>query len=231
MPKIQSESIDMILCDLPYGITANKWDNVITLEPLVAQYKRIIKPNGVIALFAQGKFLAELIMANSAMYKYKYAWHKGNAGNFLNARIQPLRVIEDILIFYKSKPTYNPQMGAGKPYVKTRSVKVSANYGDGLKDTRTESNGTRYPLDFVRFKKPNCESRGDRRLHPTEKPVSLLSFLIKTYTNTGDTVLDNAMGSGSTGVAAISNGRKFIGIELNQEYYDMARKRIIEMEL
>ena len=221
MKDIPDKSIDMILCDLPYGTTKNKWDSVIDLNELWTGYERIIKDNGAIILFSQMPFTAELTHSNLKLFKYEWIWEKDNGTGFLNAKKMPLKIHENILVFYKKLPTYNPQMRTGfKPY-KCKQGRHSTNYGLYEQGHITESNGERYPIDIIEFKK-------DSGLHPTQKPVALLEYLIKTYTNEKETVLDNCMGSGSTGVACINTNRNFIGIELSEEYYNIAVRRINE---
>lgn len=225
MHEIPDRSIDMILADLPYGTTQNKWDSVIPLDELWKQYKRMIKPNGVIALSSQGIFTAKIMLSNEKWFKYKITWEKSKSTNFLNAKKQPLRKHEDICVFYKNRPTYNPQMTEGKPYNKgVRKDQTTGSYGD-FKPTHVESAGSRYPTDIVYFK--TAESEGLRKVwHPTQKPVGLLRYLVRTYTNDGDTVMDNSMGSGSTGVACILEGRNFIGIERDEDYFYIAQSRL-----
>ena len=222
MKDISDKSIDMILCDLPYGTTRNKWDSIIPLDKLWEQYERIIKDNGVIVLFSQMPFTAELTHSNLKLFKYEWIWEKDNGTGFLNAKKMPLKIHENILIFYKKLPIYNPQMRTGfKPY-KCKQGRHSTNYGLYEQGHITESNGERYPIDIIEFKK-------DSGLHPTQKPVALLEYLIKTYTNEGETVLDNCMGSGSTGVACKNLNRNFIGIELDENYFNIAKERINEV--
>ena len=218
MKDIPDKSIDMILCDLPYGTTKNKWDSIIPLEELWMQYKRIIKDDGAIALFSQMPFTASLVNSNIKMFRYEWIWEKDNGTGFLNANKMPLKIHENIEIFYKKTPVYNPQMRTGfKPY-KTFTGRKTTNYGD-FDRVETKSSGERYPIDIIKFKK-------DSGLHPTQKPVALLEYLIKTYTNEGATVLDNCMGSGSTGVACVNTNRNFIGIELDEKYFNIAKERI-----
>ena len=217
MVDIPDKSVDMILCDLPYGTTQNQWDSVIPLDELWEQYERIIKNKGVIALTSQGIFTAKLILSNEKLFRYKIVWEKSKPTNFLNAKKQPLRAHEDICIFYKNhknQPTYNPQMSNGTPYNKgTRKNQLSGSYGN-FDPVVVKSDGQRYPLDIVYFK--TAESEGPI-YHPTQKPVELARYLIRTYTNEGDTVLDNTCGSGSFLVAAVLEKRSFIGIEKNEE--------------
>lgn len=220
MKDISDKSIDLILCDLPYGTTHNKWDNVIPMEPLWEQYNRIIKDHGAIVLFSQMPFGASLIMSNPKMFRYEWIWEKNCPVGFLNAKKMPLRKHENILVFYKHLPTYNPQ-GLIKLdesiQEKGSSNRNGGNYGVADKSyIRTHTN---YPTDIITFSK-------DAGYHPTQKPVALLEYLIKTYTNEGDLVLDNCMGSGSTGVACVNTNRDFIGMELNEEYFKIACERI-----
>lgn len=216
MKNIESKSVDMILCDLPYGTTQNKWDSVIPLELLWKEYKRIIKNNGAIVLTSQGVFTAKLILSNEAWFKYKIVWEKSKSTNFLNAKKQPLRKHEDICVFYGKPPIYNPQMTEGEPYDKgVRKDQLTGSYGD-FKPVRVTSKGLRYPTDVVYFK--TAESEG-QVYHATQKPVELGRYLIRTFTNPGDIVLDNACGSGSFLISAIMEERKFIGIEKNEGIY------------
>jgi len=235
MSIIPSKSIDMILCDLPYGTTRNKWDSVIPLDELWIEYERIIKDNGAIVLTSQGLFTAKLILSNEKLFRYKIVWEKSKPTNFLNAKIQPLRKHEDICVFYKKQSIYNPQMIEGEPYNKGfRKDQLTGSYGDFC-TVEVKSAGERYPTDVIYFK--TAESEGDV-LHPTQKPVNLGRYLIRTYTNPGDIVLDNAFGSGSFLVSAVLEARNFIGIEKNEEvhlfkreeidYVEVARKRILE---
>ena len=223
MKEIPDKSIDMILCDLPYGTTKNKWDSVIPLNKLWNKYERIIKDNGAIVLFSQMPFSAELVHSNLKLFKYEWIWQKDNGTGFLNAKKMPLKIHENILVFYKKLPLYNPQMRTGfKPY-KCKQGRHSTNYGAYEQGHITESNGERYPIDIIKFKK-------DSGLHPTQKPVELLEYLIKTYTNENETVLDNCMGSGSTGVACVNTNRNFIGYELDEHYFQIAKERLEQHE-
>jgi site-specific DNA-methyltransferase (adenine-specific) len=223
MAEIPSGSIDMVLCDLPYGTTQNKWDSIIPLDELWKQYERIIKETGVIVLTSQGIFTAKLILSNEKMFKYKYIWVKSKPTNFLNAKKQPLRKHEDVCVFYKNHPIYNPQTSESEPYNKgVRKNQLSGCYGD-FKPVEVKSLGKRYPTDVIYFK--TAESEGEV-LHPTQKPVELGRFLIRTYTNPGDVVLDNAFGSGSFLVAAVLEERNFVGIEKNADVHLFKRKKI-----
>lgn len=223
MKGIPDKSIDMILCDLPYGTTRNKWDSVIPLDKLWEQYEGIIKDNGAIVLFSQMPFTAKLVHSNLKLFKYEWIWQKDNATGFLNAKKMPLKIHENILVFYKKLPTYNPQMRKGfKPYTcKQGRGSSSWNYNENFGGYITENNGERYPVDVIKEKRENG-------LHPTQKPVELLEYLIKTYTNEGEIVLDNCMGSGSTGVACINTNRNFIGFDINKDYIELSKKRIEE---
>lgn len=219
MKKLPDKSIDMILCDLPYGTTRNKWDSVIDLESLWGGYRRIIKDNGAIALFAQTPFDKILGSSNLKMLRYEWIWEKHNATGHLNAKKMPMKAHENILVFYKNLPVYNPQFTEGKPYT-SKGGGYSSNYGEQKDNVVTINNGFRYPRDIVKFK------RDKEKLHPTQKPVALLEYLIKTYTNEDMLVLDNCMGSGSTGIACLNANRRFIGIELDENYYNIAKQRI-----
>ena len=224
LTNIKDHSIDMILCDLPYGTTDAKWDNKIDLSLLFKHYDRIIKENGVVALFNKEPFGDELRHATTKNLKFRYnwVWAKPMAVGFLTSHKMPLRGFENISIFYKKIPVYNPQFTYAKPYKRINANKSSELYTTKYtKATSVSLDGRRYPRDILYFNnviKP--------RYHSTQKPVDLLSYLIRTYTNEGDTILDNCMGSGSTGVAAVKNNRNFIGIELEGKYYQIAKQRI-----
>ena len=222
MKKIPDGSIDMILCDLPYGTTDCKWDTIIPFEPLWEQYNRIIKDNGAIVLFASQPFTTTLINSNLKHYRYNWYWKKNNITGGQFAKYQPLRCIEDICVFYKKMPTYNPQgiMKLDKPILK----KVNKNSFNFKGKNGTLQKYTNYPKHFIEF------SKDTNGVHPTQKPVALLEYLIKTYTNEGDVVLDNCMGSGSTCVAAVNTNRHYIGFELDEKYFDIACKRLDEAE-
>lgn len=238
LPFFPSQSVDLILCDLPYGTTQNKWDSVIPLEPLWQQYTRILKTNGAVILTSQGVFTAKVILSRESWFKYKIVWEKSKPTNFLNAKKQPLRKHEDLCVFYARQPVFNPEMGKGEPYDKgVRKNQLSGSYGDFL-PSHVKSSGERYPTDVVYFK--TAESEGPV-WHPTQKPVELGRYLIRTYTNPGALVLDNAFGSGSFLVAAALEGRNYVGIEKNQDvhlfkrvqvdYVGLAKKRLEEVEL
>lgn len=218
MKTIPDGSVDMVLCDLPYGTTQNKWDAVIPLDALWREYRRICR--GAIVLTAQAPFDKVLGASNLPMLKYEWIWRKEAGSGHLNAKRAPLKDHENVLVFYREQPTYNPQMRLGfKPYVCKQGATKSQNYGSQT-GALTVSDGSRYPLTVIDF------PRDKNKVHPTQKPVALLEYLIRTYTNEGDTVLDNTMGSGSTGVAAVNTGRNFIGIEMDPTYFEVAKKRI-----
>ncbi len=217
MKDIDDKSIDMILCDLPYGTTACKWDTVIPFEPLWGQYERIIKDNGAIVLTASQPFTTVLINSNIKRFRYSWIWEKEQGVNFLMAKKQPLKVHEDICVFSKKQTVYNPQMTEGKPYISGKGD--SGEVTGRVKKVQTKNNGTRYPRSVIQFKR-------ETGLHPTQKPVELCEYLIKTYTNEGETVLDNCMGSGTTAVACINTNRNYIGFELDKQYCDIANERI-----
>ena len=227
MKDIPDKSIDMILADLPYGTTQNKWDSVIPLDRLWKQYKRIIKDNGAIVLFGQGKFTAEMMLSEPKLHRYNLIWDKVLSSGFLNANRMPLRSHEDIMVFYKRLPQYNPQKTKGKPNNSKGKPKQNENNNYGhfeFVDNKDELGGMKHPKSILIFEKPHPSIS----IHPTQKPVELLEYLIKTYTNENELVLDNTMGSGSTGVACINTNRKFIGMELDEEYFEIAEQRIEE---
>jgi len=221
MKDIPDKSIDMILCDLPYGTTACKWDTIIPFEPLWEQYERVIKDNGAIVLTASQPFTTTLINSNIKHFRYSWTWEKEQGVNFLMAKKQPLKVHEDVCVFSKRQTVYNPQMSEGKPYISGKGD--SGEVTGRVKKIQTKNKGTRYPRSVVQFKR-------ETGLHPTQKPVPLFEYLIKTYTNEGKTVLDNCMGSGTTGVACKNLHRKFIGIELDEKYFEIAKNRIDEAQ-
>ena len=232
MKNIRDKSIDCIICDLPYGVTSkNKWDTIIPYEPLWKEYKRIIKDNGPIILFGQDKFTAKTMLSNEKMHRYNLIWNKVLTSGFLNAGKMPLREHEDIMIFYKKLPTYNPQFTEGKPLhgmgEKFKKVKNNNNnYNDfnscNNPSANREGDTKKYPKSILTFPRP----ASSKMLHPTEKPVELLEYLIKTYSNENDVILDNCMGSGSTGVACLNTNRRFIGIELDEKYFNIAKGRL-----
>lgn len=229
MVDIPDKSIDMICCDLPYGATSCQWDIIIPFKDLWSQYHRVIKPNGAIVLFGQEPFSSALRLSNIKEFKYDWYWEKERLTNISQVKRRAGKTIETISVFYNKQCTYNPQMQ--KYYGTPRSNKVKNGRLGILTDNQTKKvieykdNGLRYPTQVLRFQR-DCLTNN---LHPTQKPVALLEFLIQTYTNEGEIVLDNCMGSGSTGVACVHTNRNFIGIELDEEYYNIATKRIGEI--
>jgi site-specific DNA-methyltransferase (adenine-specific) len=222
MKRIENESIDMILCDLPYGTTQNKWDSVIPIMALWNQYKRIIKRNGAIVLTAQVPFDKRLGSTNLSMLRYEWIWEKDAGTGFLNANRMPLKNHENVLIFYRELPTYNPQKTVGQPYT-TKKAHHGTNYGrDTVDEVITKNDGDRFPLTVLKF------NRDKPSVHPTQKPVALFEYLIRTYTNENDLVLDNCIGSGTTAIASLNTNRRFIGIELDPNYHQIAVNRVNE---
>ena len=221
--------VDAIITDPPYGTTACKWDSVIPFGEMWLRLNKLIKPNGAIVLFGSEPFSSALRMSNIKNYKYDWVWEKSKATNFLNAKKQPLRAKENISIFYKNQPIYNPQMKKGEAYNKgVRKEQSEDDVYGSFSQTEVKSDGDRYPRDVLYFK--TAESEGDT-FHKTQKPVALMEYLIKTYTNEDEVVLDFTMGSGTTGVACKNLGRDFIGIELVDKYFDIAKKRIEDTEV
>ena len=224
MKGIPDGSVDMVLTDPPYGTTACKWDSVIPFEPMWEQLKRVTKKNGAIVLFGSQPFTSALVMSNPKMFKYELIWDKVQGKQPFLAKIQPMKSHENIIVFAKSKTKYNPQMWKGKPYTDKRAGQLDkTTHWVGHKRMDYENKSDRYPITIIKANNPNRAGQ-----HPTQKPVALMEYLIKTYTNEGETVLDFTMGSGTTGVACVNTNRKFIGIELDKDYFDMARKRIDE---
>lgn len=230
LPTLADGSVDLILCDLPYGTTQNKWDSVIPLDALWEQYWRVAKPNAAVVLTATQPFSSALVTSDMRRFKYEWIWSKSRVTGVLNAKKQPLRSHEVVLVFYRGQPTYNPQ-GIVDCHKRTgtgisSNGKSSDNYGKiGIQQTEDGKylqTQTGYPRSVL-----SISSEG-KTVHPTQKPVALMEYLIRTYTNEGDTVLDNCMGSGTTGVAAVNTGRRFIGIERDENYFAIARKRIGE---
>lgn len=226
MQTVKDDSIDMILCDLPYGTTKCSWDSVIPVVPLWRTYKRVIKPYGVIVLFAVQPFTTRLISSNQKDFCYCWYWHKNNKTGGILCKRQPMRCIEDICVFIpgkRAKSTYNPQGLKVLNNPRIHQAAKSSNIYNFCNKNPSIQRYTNYPCHLLEFK-----GVGSKRMHPTQKPVELLEYLINTYTNTGDTVLDNCMGSGSTGVACINTDRNFVGIEQDEKYYNIAKKRIEE---
>lgn len=226
MKNIPDKSVDMILCDLPYGTTKCKWDVVIPFDELWMEYKRIIKDNCAIVLFGKQPFTSRLVLSNIEMYKYELIWEKSRIGNNMQLGKQPASIHENILVFYKNPPNFNEiKFKVDEKYIDKRksirnsTYKNSEHYNGEM--IRKKDDGWRHCQSILAFNSVWCKG-----MHPTQKPVALLEYLIKTYSNEGDTILDNTMGSGSTGVACVKTNRNFIGIELDDKYYDIANQRI-----
>ena len=228
MSKIADKSIDMILCDLPYGTTNCKWDAVIPFDKIWKHYERVIKPNGAIVLTASQPFTSALVMSNPKMFKYEWIWEKSKASNFLLAKKQPLKAHENVLVFANGTPNYYPQKTQGKPYYrggvkeKHDNPEVSNNIPNYHSHIRKSEDGMRLPRSVQYF----TTAEFDGKFHPTQKPIALFEYLVNTYTNEGETVLDNCMGSGTTGVACKKTGRHFIGIEKDEKYFEIAVSRV-----
>ena len=229
MKHIPDGSIDAIICDLPYGVLnaeseGGGWDSLIPFEPLWEQYLRIAKPNAAIVLFCQGMFTAELMMSQPKLWRYNLIWNKVRTSGFLNAKRMPMRSHEDIAVFYREQPTFNPQMRKGDRHSRGKGLHDQTNkcYGSFKEVKDCGSSDLVYPNSICKFSKEHS----DETWHPTQKPVDLLRYLIRTYSNEGDTILDNCMGSGTTAVACIKEKRHFIGFELNKDYWNKACRRI-----
>ena len=230
MKQIPNESIDAIVTDPPYGTTDCKWDSVIPFDLMWEQLNRVIKPNGANVLFSTQPFTTALIYSNMKDFRYSLVWDKIRAAGFLNANRMPLKQHEDINVFYKEQPTYNPQKYIDKPYDKTKynGSKLDKNVLGAYTSQSSKNEGERFPKSILTFSQ---NWRRQDQIHPTQKPVELMEYLIKTYTNPLETVLDFTMGSGSTGVAAVNTGRRFIGIEMDDKYFEIAEQRINENNL
>ena len=233
MKRIPDGSVDMILCDLPYGTTACKWDTIIPFELLWEQYERVIKDNGAIVLTGQEPFSSHLRMSNIKDYRYDWKWDKVVGSNFINARMMPLKVYEDVMVFYKRQPTYKPQMVLREKRnfrVSGKSVNIS-NSVNGVKQlSGVASDKMKYPTNKIKINRLEKELNSKHVIHPTQKPVALFEYLIKTYTNEGETVLDNCMGSGTTAIACLNTERNLIGFELDKEYFGITQNRIKERQ-
>jgi site-specific DNA-methyltransferase (adenine-specific) len=223
MKEIADGSVDMVLADPPYGTTACKWDSIIPIEPMWEQLKRVIKPNGAIVMTASQPFTTTLIYSNIKMFKYCWVWEKSRASNPMLSKKQPMKFHEDICVFYGKQPIYNPQMTKGVKNHASKNVKATVNiHGGRFSEFAANTSDMKYPRSVCFVKSTDST----RNLHPTQKPVALMEYLIRTYTNKNETVLDFTMGSGTTGVACANLDRKFIGIELDQGYFDIAKERI-----
>ena len=220
LPTLPDDSIDMVMVDLPYGTTACKWDSIIPLDFLWEQYNRICKKNAAMLFTSAQPFTTTLASSNINNFRYEWIWEKPQGTNPMNAKVMPLKSHENILVFYRSKPTYNPQMWYSTPYsgFSSDTSKIGEVYGNQQSKHRDNPEGSRYPKTVLNFKQ-------EKGLHPTQKPVGLMEYLIKTYTNEGDTVLDNTMGSGTTGVACVNCNRSFVGIEMDKKYYQISKER------
>ena len=225
MGKIPDGSVDMVLCDLPYGLTKNKWDKMINFKLLWDQYLRAVKENGAIALFGSEPFSSKVRLSADGMYRYDWIWKKNKATQYLNAKKMPLLDYETISIFYKKLPTYNPIMTYGKPYSNSHKPGDTGECYGRAGFSTVKDRTTRYPKRIIEF---DVDIKAE--FHPTQKPIKLLEYMINTYTDDGQVVLDSCMGSGSTGVACVNTNRKFIGIELDDNYYSIAYNRIKEAQ-
>lgn len=226
LERLETGSVDLMLQDPPYGSTQNDWDNKPFLAKIWFEWERVIKDNGAIVFTAQQPFTSELVLSRPGFFRYSLIWEKTKAGGFLNANKMPLQSHEDILVFYKSLPTYNPQMMKGEPYIKKAVTNGDGkNYGKFERVGQVNINdGKRYPRSVITFENDNHDS-----LHPTQKPVDLFRYLIKTYSNEGDLVFDGYSGSGTTAAACLKEKRRFIGSELNKEYFNLSVKRLEEI--
>ena len=229
MSKLADGSVDAIICDPPFASTYCGWDKRVSIEEMWAQFNRVTKHDAAIVLFSQLPFAVDLINANRKMFRYEWCWHKPKACGFLNANRIPLRAHENILVFYRALPTYNPQFSTGKPYTRAQReeprTKSRVYQGRGASITQNDDNHY-YPRDVVTFSTPAPNSKDEKRIHPTQKPIALMEFLVKTYTNEYEIVLDATMGSGSTGVACVNTRRKFIGFETDKNFFEAAKKRL-----
>lgn len=224
MPKLRAQSVDLILADLPYGATACKWDSIIPLEALWSEYRRLLRPGGAVVLTACQPFTSKLVMSNPKWFRVEWVWEKCNSTGFLDCNRRPMRAHESVLVFAPRAPRYRPQFSEGKAYIVRRRRRV-----DTLRDQKavtreytTINLGSRFPRSVIRVNNQN----GQGKVHPTQKPVELMEYFIRTYSDAGHVVLDNTMGSGTTGVAAVQTGRRFIGIERDPGYSKIARNRI-----
>ena len=229
MATLPDKCVDMILCDLPYGTTKCAFDVIIPFEPLWSQYKRLLKDDGCIVLTGSQPFTSMLVMSNLKWFKYEWIWHKSKSGSAFTAKYRPVNKHENVLVFAKGKTIYNPQMTIGEPYQRTHSIAECDvnNHGIGFnrKEVISVNEGLRHPTTVQFFQQ---KWRRQDQVHPTQKPVALCEYLIKTYTNEGMWVLDNTMGSGTTGVACMNTNRNFIGIERDDKYFAIAKQRIEE---
>lgn len=225
LDKVSDDSVDMIMVDLPYGTTACAWDFVIPMDKLWDHYYRVCKKNAAMVFTASQPFTTTLISSNLKDFRYEWIWEKPQGTNPMNAKVMPLKSHENVLVFYREKPTYNPQMWYSTPYggFKSDTSKIGEVYGSAKSQHRDNPDGSRYPRTVQKFKQ-------EKGFHPTQKPVEMMEYFIKTYTDKGQTVLDNTMGSGTTGVAALKLGRKFIGMEREEKYFEISKKRLEEVQ-
>lgn len=225
LPTLENSSVDLLLVDLPYGTTACPWDSIIPLELLWEQYNRVCKESAAMVFTAAQPFTTTLAASNIKNFKYEWIWEKPQGTNPMNAKVMPLKSHENILVFYRKKPTYNPQMWFSTPYsgFSSETSKIGEVYGKAKSKHRDNPEGSRYPKTILKFKQ-------EKGLHPTQKPVELMRYLIRTYSNKNDLILDNTMGSGTTGVACVLENRKFIGIEKDETYFKIAQDRIKNTE-
>lgn len=228
MAEIEDGSVDMVLTDPPYGTTACRWDAVIPFEPMWAGVKRVLKKNGAVVFTASQPFTSALVMSNPSMFHQALVWYKNKPSGHLNAKRRHLTSHEDVLVFAAASPTYHPQKWQSRPANAATKTKPTEVYGAQVPTSYAGGNTDRYPLSVLSFNVVNNDGTGEGRHHPTQKPVALMEYLIKTYTNEGEVVLDFTMGSGTTGVACMNTGRRFIGIERDEGYFDIAEKRIME---
>jgi len=223
MKDIPDSSVDMVMCDLPYGTTQCKWDTIIPLDKLWEQYNRVCKINAPIVLTSAQPFTSALIMSNPKYFKYNWIWEKSKATGYLNAKRMPMRAHEDVCVFYRKPPVYNPKMVQGEPYNKGKAHRPTDVYGEQRSVLVKNDTGLRYPRTVQYFK--TAESEG-KVYHPTQKPIEMFKYFIETYTNEGDLVLDNCIGSGTTALACLATKRDYIGIEMEEKYFDIVNERI-----
>lgn len=225
MAALKKESVDMVLCDLPYGMTQNTWDVPIEPKALWEKYKHAIKPTSAVVLFGSQPFSSQIVVSNPQDFRYSLVWEKNKFSNFLDAKRKPMKIHEDILIFYRKQPVYNPQYTYSTPYKRwntQKAVDKQTNYNKHNKNVAESKDGRRLPTSILRF------NRVERPQHPTQKPVDLCSWLIETYTNPGQVIMDNCMGSGTTAIACVETKRSFVGFEMDEKYYKVSKERVME---
>ena len=224
LPTLDAGSVDAVICDPPYGTTACKWDSVIPFAPMWEGIRRVLKPRGACVLFGSQPFTSALVMSNPKWFRYEWVWEKTNAVDFALANIRPRKLHENVVVFSENAHTYNPQMAKGVPYIDKPRKRTNAIHGSTMPNLGIVNDGTRFPSSVIKCSNPNSGSMD--AAHPTQKPLALLEYLVKTYTNAGDTVLDFTMGSGTTGHACGNLDRRFIGIEKDEPYFKIAEERI-----